>query len=99
MKFILEVSSAVGALFRHLASMAQKLFFTLGATVENEALNKACNEKCNGEGEEYLHLSGNVCNSRHEGQDAENQKNFLTNAVVHISQAPPCYSFSCRGGG
>ena len=89
----------MGALFGNLASMAQKLSFALGATVENETLNKTCNEECNGESEEYLQLCDNIRNNCRESQDAENQKYFLTNAIIHISQAPPCYSSFCRGGG
>lgn len=79
--------------------MAHKLSFAFGAAVEDQTLHKACNEKCNGKGEEYLYLGSKICNNCRKGEQAEYKQNLLTYTVIHISQAPPCYSSSCHGGG
>ena len=89
----------MGALFRNLASMAQKLSSALGATVENQPLNKAGNKKCNGESKKYLDLGSNKGYNCRKGEQAEDEQNFLAYTIIHISPAPPCYNFSCRGGG
>ena len=79
LKFALEFFSAVGTLFGHLASMAQKLSFALGATVENKPLNKTCNEKCNGESEEYLQKVASYINNKiNEYGKIEGLNRFLT---------------------
>lgn len=89
----------MGAFFGDFASMAQKLSFALGAAIENESLYKAGKEKGNGKGKEYLNLSGNIGHNCRKGKQAEYKQNFLAYAIIHISQAPPCYNSSCRGGG
>lgn len=89
----------MGAFFGHLASVAQKLSFALGATVENESLHKAGKKKRNSKNKEYLNLSGNISHDCHKGKQAEDKQNFLTCSIIHISQAPPCCSFSYRVGG